>query len=158
MTEQEVGQFFFRLRGKRRYRESLEREQENAMLDLCRIKAVNYEDPRVSGGSSSDISKRLIAAEEKNRIRAKRIAQLIEEIEEASAVALDMIDTCDTYTQKSVLIDRWLSDMRWEEIEERQNYSERHLKRIEEAGIAAIARNYREDVRECPTMSDFHVL
>ena len=142
MTEQEVEQFFFRLRGKRRYRESLEREQENAMLDLCRIKAVNYEDPRVSGGRGSDISKRLIAAEEKNRTRAKRIAQLMEEIEEASAVALDMIDTCDTYTQKSVLIDRWLSDMRWEEIEERQHYSRQHLRRIEAAGIEAIARHY----------------
>ena len=142
MTEQEVEQFFFRLRGKRRYRESLEREQENAMLDLCRIKAVNYEDPRVSGGSGSDISKRLIAAEEKNRIRAKRITQLMEEIEEASAVALEMIDTCDTYTQKSVLIDRWLSDMCWEEIEERQHYSRQHLRRIEAAGIEAIARHY----------------
>ncbi len=158
MTEQEVEQFFYGLRRKRRYRESLEREQQNAMLDLCSIKAVNYETPRVSGGSNSDISKELIAVEEKNHQRAKKIVRLMDEIEEASSIALDMIDTCDTYTQKSVLMDRWLSDMRWEEIEEKQHYSERHLKRIEEAGIAAIARNYHEDVRECPTMSDCNVL
>ena len=144
MTEQEVRQFFLKLKGKRALRRSLVSEQERATQDLCQIRAVDYEKPRVSGGSSSDISKRLIAAEEKNRIRAKRLAVLMQEIEEESTKAYDMISLCDTDLQKSLLIDRWMQDTPWDEMERKHHYTRKQLWRIMLMAVSSIALRYKE--------------
>lgn len=141
MTEQEVRQFFLRLKWKRALRRSLIAEQERVTADMCQIRAVDYEKPHVSGGNGTDIGKMLEAAEVKNQTRAKRIARLTLEIEEASGVALDMISSCDTDIQKSVLMDRHLQGMSWELMEKVHHYSRQHLWRFEQEGISAIARS-----------------
>ncbi len=146
MTEQEVRQFFLKLKGKRALRRSLISEQERATQDLCQIRAVDYEKPRVSGGSDVDISKMLVAAETKNQTRAQRLAVLMQEIEEESTKAYDMISLCDTDLQKSVLIDRWMQDTPWDEMERRHHYSRKQLWRIILCGVAAIAKGYKERV------------
>ncbi len=146
MTEQEVRQFFLKLKGKRALRRSLISEQERATQDLCQIRAVDYEKPRVSGTSNADISKMLVAAEEKNQTRAQRLAVLMQEIEEESTKAYDMISLCDNDLQKSVLIDRWMQDTPWDEMEKRHHYSRKQLWRIMLCGVAAIAKGYKERV------------
>lgn len=146
MTEQEVKQFFRKLKGKRALRRSLISEQAKATEDLCQIRAVDYEKPRVSGTSDMDISKMLVAAEGQNRIRTRRLTVLMQEIEEESAKAYDMISLCDTDLQKSLLIDRWMQDMSWDEMERKHHYSRKQLWRIMLCGVAAIARGYKECV------------
>lgn len=146
MTEQEVRQFFLRLKGKRALRRSLISEQAKATEDLCQIRAVDYEKPRVSGTSDMDISKMLVAAEDRNRIRAQRLAALMQEIEEESEKAYNMISLCDNDLQKSILIDRWMQDTPWDEMEKRHHYSRKQLWRIMLCGVAAIAKGYKEHV------------
>ncbi len=142
MTEQEVKQFFRRLKGKRALRQSLLSEKEKATEDLCQIRAVDYEKPRVSGTSDMDISKVLISAEAKNQTRAERLAILMQEIEEESAKAYDMISCCDTALQMSLLIDRWMQDMPWDEMERKHHYTRKQLWRIMLQAVAAIAKKY----------------
>ena len=144
MTEQEVRQFFLKLKGKRALRRSLVSEQERAMQDLCQIRAVDYEKPRVSGGSGVDISKMLVAAETKNQTRAQRLAVLMREIEEESTKAYDMISLCDTDLQKSLLIDRWMQDTPWDEMERKHHYTRKQLWRIMLMAVSSIALKYRE--------------
>ena len=144
MTEQEVRQFFLKLKGKRALRRSLVSEQERAAQDLCQIRAVDYEKPRVSGGSGVDISKMLVAAETKNQTRAQRLAVLMREIEEESTKAYDMISLCDTDLQKSLLIDRWMQDTPWDEMERKHHYTRKQLWRIMLMAVSSIALKYRE--------------
>ena len=142
MTEQEVRQFFRGLKANRQLRRDLISEQERATEDLCQIRAVDYEKPRVSGGSDTDISKMLAAAEEQNRERRRRLAALTLTIEEEAVKAYDMISCCDNAMQKSVMIGRWMREMRWETMENIHHYGRWMLWKYEAAAIAAIARNY----------------
>lgn len=142
MTEQEVRQFFKKLKSHRQHRRDLIAEKERATEDLCQIRAVDYEKPRVSGGSDMDISKILAAAEEKNQVRTRQLAELMLTIEEESAKAYDMISCCDTDMQKSVMMERWMQEMRWDTMESIHHYTRGMLWRYEADAFAAIARNY----------------
>ena len=144
MTEQEVKQFFVGLKANRQLRRDLISEQERATEDLCQIRAVDYEKPRVSGGSDTDISKMLAAAEEQNQARAHRLAALMLTIEEETVKAYDMISCCGNAMQKSVMIGRWMRGMRWEALEKIHHYTRWTLWAYETGAFKAIAENYKE--------------
>ncbi len=140
MTEQEVRRFFYNLRRMTRLRQSMLRIKDRTLHDMSQLRAVRYDATKVSGGTESDISRILIAVEAKEEENTRTIARLSMEIADAKAEAFTLIGHCDTPMQKAVIIDRWLNDLSWEQMEQMHHYSSRHLERFEAAGIAAIAR------------------
>ncbi len=143
MTKKEVRNFFKALKGKRARRRSLISERERATEELCQIRAVDYEKPRVSGGNGVDISKILEAAEAENQARTVELARLILEIEKETTKAYNMISSCDTDQQKSVLVDHWMREMPWKMVAEVHHYSRDTILKTAAAAVAAIARNYK---------------
>lgn len=144
MTEQEVRQFFKGLWRKTQLRQVRIRTRDTVIQSMSQIRAVRYDATKVSGGTESDISKILIAAEAKEEENTKEIARLSLEIANEKSQALAMARCCDTAMQEAVVLDRWLNGYTWEKMERAHHYSRRQLERFEEAGMAAIARNYRK--------------
>lgn len=144
MTEQEVKQFFEGLWHKTQLQQVMLCTCGTVVQRMSGIRAVRYDRAKVSGGTESDISKILIAAENKEEANARKIARLSLEIANEKSQALDMIHCCDTAMQEAVIMNRWLNSYTWERMAKELHYSCRQLERFEKAGMAAIARNYRK--------------
>lgn len=59
MTEEEVREFFEKLRSQRQEMQSLIQERENVARDIASVKAVRYDKPKITVSSNSDLAQLL---------------------------------------------------------------------------------------------------
>ena len=59
MTEEEVREFFEKLRSQRQELQSLIQERENVARDIASVKAVRYDKPKITVSSNSDLAQLL---------------------------------------------------------------------------------------------------
>lgn len=141
MTENDVKNFFERIRKQQGYKDSLEQERKAVWNDISTIKAIDYEKARVTGGTQSDIGKMLERADERCDRVDKEVVRAIEELNKLRERAHELLLLCENELQKGVLIDRYLRCLRWDAIGTKYHYSENQLYRIRNDACKSIAAN-----------------
>lgn len=121
-----------------RYIESLERKREQVLGSLSGIGKYDAEFVPGNNGENATESKNLeysILSEKIDKERQKLSAQDIRTLDVIGKIE----NTPEGQLMKSVLIDRYLSRMNWEEIAKKQNYSSSRLFKIHALALAKVA-------------------
>lgn len=143
MTEKEIRELFQKVEDLRAEvlakRADLEEQKENKMA----IKAVNYERPRVSGGSHSDLAQSLerIQADLDDVIR--ELAEFEVKYQELLARVRKLIELCPDSTQRAVLESRYLTGLTPGQVAKAMHFSNVWIWELERRGIRAIAQRVK---------------
>lgn len=143
MTEKEIRELFQKVEDLRAEvlakRADLEEQKENKMA----IKAVNYERPRVSGGSHSDLAQSLerIQADLDDVIR--ELQEFEVRYQELLARVRALIELCPDSTQRAVLEHRYLAGLTPGQVAKAMHFSNVWIWELERRGIQAIAQRVK---------------
>lgn len=134
-------------RGQASYVRSLQEAKEETLAQLGNIRAMNYEEPRVSSSTISDVGTKVEKAWERLRELNERIAVATEKMASLKVEALDLIEYCGSATHKAALIDYYINGYDWNEVAVRQHYGERSIYRIRDEAILAIEANRKLGIK-----------
>ena len=143
MTNQEVWDFLKAGKGKKRKLEELDLQLEQLGKDEIYIRAIDYEKPAVSGGTTSDLSDVVARKEEAMKKLKKSIIEVKEEILRWKNEVLTMTQLCENDVQAGVLIAKFINGKSWKEIQREYHYSESQPYVICRQAIAAIASKHK---------------
>ena len=138
MTYDELTAWFDSFRRQSMYIEALKAEREAVWRSITGIKAMRPDKPFVSSSEISDISAKLVAAEDKMRIYDNKLADSLNMLAALRQDVMDTINLCDTPEQKTVLVYRYIAGLDWEEIAAKMKFGTRHPFRIHKAAIHVI--------------------
>lgn len=138
MTEKEIKDFLNQGRIKKLMKEELKKELNAIESDAQCLRAINYQNPKVSGGTISDISDVIIQKERAMNNLEKKINRLEKEIYEWKEQALDMILLCDDELRQMILFERFIRCYTWGEIRMRHSYGKSNPYKICRKGIMEI--------------------
>lgn len=120
--------------------------QRNYFLDQWGdIKGQRYDIDRVSGTKIADVSDRLAATEEKANRYAQKILNRIDTMLEDRILALKLICELSDTEIRSILIDRYISNMQWDAIaKKRAGIDERQAYRLAKRGLDELSEKFPE--------------
>lgn len=119
MTEEEVREFFEKLRSQRQELQSLIQERENVARDIASVKAVRYDKPKITVSSNSDLAQLLEQILEECGGLDKQLAACMQVLTDMRKEAYALLALCDDPRDKAVLYDRYLAGMSWAQIEKK---------------------------------------
>lgn len=134
-------------RGQASYVRSLQEAKEETLAQLANIRAMNYEEPRVSSSTISDVGTKVEKAWERLRELNEKIAAATEKMASLKVEALDLIEYCCSATHKAVLVDYYINGYDWNEVAIRQHYGERSIYRFRDEAILAIEANRKLGIK-----------
>ena len=143
MTEKEVWDFLKEGKGKKKLLRELIVQLQQLEADENCIKAIDYEKPSVSGGTTSDLSDAVIRSEAARERVKRSIVEMQAEIDAWKEQAISMIRVCRNDMQRGILTAKFLNGKSWRKIQEEYHYSESQPYAICRIAITEIARNYR---------------
>ena len=143
MTEEEVLDFFEKLRSQRQELQSLIQERENVASDLASVKAVQYDKPKITVSANSDLAQVLEHIVERCEELDKRLAACMKALTDMRKEAYALLTLCDNPRGKAVLYDRYLTGMSWAEIERKYGCTRQWLDYVRRHAIYVISLKSR---------------
>lgn len=148
MTNQEVWNFLKAGKGKKRKLEELDLQLKQLEEGENYIKAIDYEKPTVSGGTTSDLSSIVAQQEEAAKRLKKSIIETTKEILWWKNEVLAMTRFCNNDVQAGILIAKFVNEKSWKEIQKEYRYSESQPYVICRQAVAEIANKYKPANKE----------
>lgn len=143
MTEEEVRDFFEKLRSQRQELQSLIQERENVASDLASVKAVQYDKPKITVSANSDLAQVLEKIIERCEELDKRLASCMKTLTDMRKEAYALLALCNDSRDKAVLYDRYLVGMSWTQLEEKYGRTRQRLDYVRRRAIHVISRKSR---------------
>lgn len=143
MTEEEVRDFFEKLRSQRQELQSLIQERENVASDLASVKAVQYDKPKITVSANSDLAQVLEKIIERWEELDKRLASCMKTLTDMRKEAYALLALCNDSRDKAVLYDRYLVGMSWTQLEEKYGRTRQRLDYVRRRAIHVISRKSR---------------
>ena len=143
MTEEEVRDFFERLRSQRQELQSLIQERENVASDLASVKAVQYDKPKITVSANSDLAQVLEKIIERCEELDKRLASCMKTLTDMRKEAYALLALCNDSRDKAVLYDRYLVGMSWTQLEKKYGRTRQRLDYVRRRAIHVISRKSR---------------
>ena len=143
MTEEEVLDFFEKLRSQRQELQSLIQERENVASDLASVKAVQYDKPKITVSANSDLAQVLEKIIERCEELDKRLASCMKTLTDMRKEAYALLALCNDSRDKAVLYDRYLVVMSWTQLEEKYGRTRQRLDYVRRRAIHVISRKSR---------------
>lgn len=143
MTEEEVLDFFEKLRSQRQELQSLIQERENVASDLASVKAVQYDKPKITVSANSDLAQVLEKIIERCEELDKRLASCMKTLTDMRKEAYALLALCNDSRDKAVLYDRYLVGMSWTQLEEKYGRTRQRLDYVRRRAIHVISRKSR---------------
>lgn len=143
MTEEEVRDFFEKLRSQRQEFQSLIQERENVASDLASVKAVQYDKPKITVSANSDLAQVLEKIIERCEELDKRLASCMKTLTDMRKEAYALLALCNDSRDKAVLYDRYLVGMSWTQLEEKYGRTRQRLDYVRRRAIHVISRKSR---------------
>lgn len=127
MTEEEVRDFFEKLRSQRQELYDLIQEREHVANDIAAVKAVQYDKPKITVSSNSDLAQLLEQILEECGGLDKQLAACMQVLTDMRKEAYALLALCDDPRDKAVLYDRYLAGMSWAQIEKKHGCTRQWL-------------------------------
>lgn len=143
MTEEEVRDFFEKLRSQRQELQSLIQERENVASDLASVKAVQYDKPKITVTANSDLAQVLEKIVERCEELDKRLAACMKTLTDMRKEAYTLLALCNDSRDKAVLYDRYLVGMSWTQLEKKYGRTRQRLDYVRRRAIHVISRKSR---------------
>lgn len=143
MTEDEVLDFFEKLRSQRQELQSLIQERENVASDLASVKAVQYDKPKITVSANSDLAQVLEKIIERCEELDKRLASCMKTLTDMRKEAYALLALCNDSRDKAVLYDRYLVGMSWTQLAEKYGRTRQRLDYVRRRAIHVISRKSR---------------
>ena len=143
MTEDEVLDFFEKLRSQRQELQSLIQERENVASDLASVKAVQYDKPKITVTANSDLVQVLEKIIERCEELDKRLASCMKTLTDMRNEAYALLALCNDSRGKAVLYDRYLVGMSWTQLEKKYGRTRQRLDYVRRRAIHVISRKSR---------------
>lgn len=143
MTEEEVRDFFEKLRSQRQELQSLIQERENVASDLASVKAVQYDKPKITVSANSDLAQVLEKIIERCEELDKRLASCMKTLTDMRKEAYALLALCNDSRDKAVLYDRYLVGMSWTQLAEKYGRTRQRLDYVRRRAIHVISRKSR---------------
>nr|DAP46766.1 MAG TPA: Protein of unknown function (DUF1492) [Caudoviricetes sp.] len=143
MTEEEVLDFFEKLRSQRQELQSLIQERENVASDLASVKAVQYDKPKITVSANSDLAQVLEKIIERCEELDKRLASCMKTLTDMRKEAYALLALCNDSRDKAVLYDRYLVGMSWTQLEKKYGRTRQRLDYVRRRAIHVISRKSR---------------
>lgn len=143
MTEDEVRDFFEKLRSQRQELQSLIQERENVASDLASAKAVQYDKPKITVSANSDLAQVLEKIIERCEELDKRLASCMKTLTDMRKEAYALLALCNDSRDKAVLYDRYLVGMSWTQLAEKYGRTRQRLDYVRRRAIHVISRKSR---------------
>lgn len=143
MTEEEVLDFFEKLRSQRQELQSLIQERENVASDLASVKAVQYDKPKITVSANSDLAQVLEKIIERCEELDKRLASCMKTLTDMRKEAYSLLALCNDSRDKAVLYDRYLVGMSWTQLAEKYGRTRQRLDYVRRRAIHVISRKSR---------------
>lgn len=143
MTEDEVRDFFEKLRSQRQELQSLIQERENVASDLASVKAVQYDKPKITVTANSDLAQVLEKIIERCEELDKRLAACMKTLTDMRKEAYTLLALCNDSRDKAVLYDRYLVGMSWTQLEKKYGRTRQRLDYVRRRAIHVISRKSR---------------
>lgn len=143
MTEEEVLDFFEKLRSQRQELQSLIQERENVASDLASVKAVQYDKPKITVTANSDLAQVLEKIIERCEELDKRLASCMKTLTDMRKEAYALLALCNDSRDKAVLYDRYLVGMSWTQLEKKYGRTRQRLDYVRRRAIHVISRKSR---------------
>lgn len=143
MTEDEVRDFFEKLRSQRQELQSLIQERENVASDLASVKAVQYDKPKITVSANSDLAQVLEKIIERCEELDKRLASCMKTLTDMRKEAYALLALCNDSRDKAVLYDRYLVGMSWTQLAEKYGRTRQRLDYVRRRAIHVISRKSR---------------
>lgn len=143
MTEEEVLDFFEKLRSQRQELQSLIQERENVASDLASVKAVQYDKPKITVSANSDLAQVLEKIIERCEELDKRLASCMKTLTDMRKEAYALLALCNDSRDKAVLYDRYLVGMSWTQLAEKYGRTRQWLDYVRRRAIHVISRKSR---------------
>ena len=141
MTEEEVRDFFEKLRSQRQELYDLIQEREHVANDIAAVKAVQYDKPKITVTVNSDLSQILERIIERCDKLDKRLLECMDILTSMRKKAYELLALCRDTKAKTILYDRYLAGMSWREIEEKRGFTRQWLNRMRDRAIRMISQN-----------------
>lgn len=141
MTEEEVRDFFEKLRSQRQELYDLIQEREHVANDIAAVKAVQYDKPKITVTVNSDLSQVLEKIIERCDKLDKRLLECMDILTSMRKKAYELLALCRNTKAKTILYDRYLAGMSWREIEEKRGFTRQWLNRMRDRAIRMISQN-----------------
>lgn len=143
MTEEEVRDFFEKLRSQRQELQSLIQERENVASDLASVKAVQYDKSKITVSANSDLAQVLEKIIERCEELDKRLASCMKTLTDMRKEAYALLALCNDSRDKAVLYDRYLVGMSWTQLEKKYGRTRQRLDYVRRRAIHVISRKSR---------------
>lgn len=143
MTEEEVFDFFEKLRSQRQELQSLIQERENVASDLASVKAVQYDKPKITVTANSDLAQVLEKIIERCEELDKWLASCMKTLTDMRKEAYALLALCNDSRDKAVLYDRYLVGMSWTQLEKKYGRTRQRLDYVRRRAIHVISRKSR---------------
>lgn len=143
MTEQQVLRILQKVYRQQNLLDSIKDELEH-FLETVGPKAINPQIPKTSGGKESDISATLSRIETR---RARLIHRYLMQVDKMITLKKDayaLIALCKNEEAQSILIDRYLRNLKWDDIIESHHYSKSKIFDFRQKGIREIVINTKK--------------
>lgn len=141
MTEEEVRDFFEKLRSQRQELYDLIQEREHVANDIAAVKAVQYDKPKITVTANSDLSQVLEQIIERCDKLDKRLLECMDILTSMRKKAYELLALCRDAKEKTILYDRYLAGMSWREIEKKRGFTRQWLARMRDRAIRVISQN-----------------
>lgn len=148
MTEQQVSRMLKRAHQQRNLLNSIKRRYDN-IRKISGPYGADPSMPPISGGEDKDLSYTLAATEEQTTILAKTYYKELYKMRTLEKEIYDLICLCKNEEAKSVLIDRFINDMAWDDIAREHNYSRACVFDYRQRGIQEIAKKSKNFKKSC---------
>ncbi len=116
----------------------------NHLIETIGPKAIDPQMPKTSGGKPSDISKTLSGVEARRSRLINRLLKQVDKMITLKTNAYDLISLCRNEEAQSILIDRYMRNMKWEDIIAAHSYSKTRVFVFRKRGIREIAMNTKK--------------
>ena len=143
MTEEEVRDFFEKLRSQRQELYDLIQEREHVANDIAAVKAVQYDKPKITVTVNSDLSQILERIIERCDKLDKRLASCMKTLTDMRNEAYALLALCNDSRGKAVLYDRYLVGMSWTQLEKKYGRTRQRLDYVRRRAIHVISRKSR---------------
>lgn len=143
MTEQQVLRILQKVYRQQNLLDSIKGELEHFM-ETVGPKAIDPQIPKTSGGKETDIATTLSRIETRRNRLIHRYLMQVDKMITLKKNAYELITLCQDEEAQSILIDRYLRNLKWDDIIENHHYSKSKIFDFRRKGIREIAINTKK--------------
>lgn len=155
MTEQQVLRILKKVYRQQNLLDSIKNELEH-FIETVGPKAIDPQIPKTSGGKETDIATTLSRIETRRNRLIHRYIMQVDKMITLKKNAYELIALCQDEEAQSILIDRYLRNVKWDDIIESHHYSKSKIFDFRRKGIREIAiKTKKTDKKKVWTKMDF---